>query len=186
MGTQGPHWIPDFVRMEGPADPQLQVLVAEGLDGAVLGGLVNFTCHTTVGPDQSEYSADYPGPLTARLAERYGGVFAFMQGCAGNVWQVDMSVDRPQVEHGTDYTRRMGEALADKATEALLTARARRRPATARRKRDRSAFRNDARRPNRWRRRNGSWRNAPKTSICMRITGACTGANGLSGETGQT
>ena len=123
VGTQGPHWIPDFVRMEGPADPQLQILVAEGLDGAVLGGLVNFTCHTTVGPDQSEYSADYPGPLTARLAERYGGVFAFLQGCAGNVWQVDMSVDRPQIEHGTDYTRRMGEALADKATEALLTAR---------------------------------------------------------------
>jgi neutral ceramidase len=123
VGTQGPHWIPDFLRMEGPADPELQVMVAEGDDGAVLGGLVNFACHTTVGPDQSEYSADYPGPLTARLAERYGGVFGFLQGCAGNVWQVDMSVDRPQVEHGTAYTRRMGEALADKAGEALATAR---------------------------------------------------------------
>ena len=123
VGTQGPHWIPEFARMEGPADPQLQIIVAEGTDGAVLGGLVNFTCHTTIGPDRSEYSADYPGPLTAWLARQHGGVFGFLQGCAGNIWQVDMSADRPQVEHGTDYTRRMGEALAEKASEALMTAR---------------------------------------------------------------
>ncbi len=123
VGTQGPFWIPEFVRMEGPDDPELQVLLAEGEDGRALGGLVNFTCHTTVGPDELFYSADYPGPLTERLAARHGGIYGFLQGCAGNIWQVDMSVDRPTIERGSEHTRRMGEALADKASEALAAAR---------------------------------------------------------------
>ena len=125
VGTQGPHWVPEFVRMEGPDDPQLRVLLVEGENSACLGGLVNFTCHTTVGPDDPLYSADYPGPLTERLAQRLGGIFGFLQGCAGNIWQMNMSQKREPIyqENGTAHTRKMGEALATKAEEALASAR---------------------------------------------------------------
>jgi hypothetical protein len=125
VGTQGPHWIADFVRMEGPDDPELGVLLVEDYTGKPLGGLVNFACHTTVGPDLPYYSADYPGPLTERLAEKLGGIYGFLQGCAGNIWQMNMSRQRDPVyqENGTAHTRRMGEALADLAIEALGSAR---------------------------------------------------------------
>jgi hypothetical protein len=125
VGTQGPQWIPEFLRMEGPADPDLQALLVEDLTGRALGGLVNFTCHTTTGPDEPLYSSDYPGPLTEKLAGHYGGIFGFLQGCAGNIWQMNMSRQREPVyqENGTAHTRKMGEALADRAIVALAQGR---------------------------------------------------------------
>ncbi len=125
VGTQGPLWIPEFVRMEGPDDPQLRILQAENLRGKPLGGLVNFTCHTTVGPDQPFYSADYPGPLTEKLNRELGGIYGFLQGCAGNIWQMNMSAKREPIyqENGSGHTRKMGEALAEKAEEGLGAAR---------------------------------------------------------------
>jgi hypothetical protein len=123
VGTQGPQWIPEFVRMEGPDDPELKVLLVETLAGQALGGLVNFTCHTTTGPDEPLYSSDYPGPLTEKLSAKLGGVFGFLQGCAGNIWQMNMRNERDPVyqENGSAHTRKMGEALADKALEALAS-----------------------------------------------------------------
>jgi neutral ceramidase len=125
VGTQGPHWIPEFVRMEGPDDPEVGVLLVEDLQGKPMGGLVNFSCHTTVGPDLPYYSADYPGPLTERLSAKLGGIYGFLQGCAGNIWQMNMARQRDPVyqENGSGHTQRMGEALADKAIEALQQAR---------------------------------------------------------------
>jgi hypothetical protein len=124
VGTQGPQWIPEFVRLEGPDDPELCVLQIVAEDGASLGGLVNFSCHTTVGPDGPLYTADYPGPLTARLSQSLGGIFGFLQGCAGNIWQMNLTSERdPQhQESGERHTRRMGEALAACAEEALQSA----------------------------------------------------------------
>ncbi len=123
VGTQGPHWIPEFLRMEGPDDPEVQILLAETPAGHPLGGLVNFTCHTTVGPDDPLYSSDYPGPLCEALSAHFGAgtVFGFLQGCAGNIWQMNMSNQREPIyqENGTAHTRKMGEALAEKAILAL-------------------------------------------------------------------
>jgi neutral ceramidase len=124
VGTQGPQWIDSFLRLEGPDDPQLRLLLVEE-DGKPAGGLVNFTCHTTVGPDEPLYSSDYPGPLTERLARELGGVYGFLQGCAGNIWQMDMSKPQVpgQVQAGSAHTLRMGEALGGKAEEAAASAR---------------------------------------------------------------
>ena len=122
VGTQGPHWISEFVRMEGPDDPELQILLVETPAGKPLGGLVNFTCHTTIGPDDPLYSADYPGPLCEALTAHFGSgtVFGFLQGCAGNIWQMNMSQKREPIyqENGTAHTRKMGQALAEKAVQA--------------------------------------------------------------------
>jgi hypothetical protein len=119
VGTQGPLWVESFLRMEGPEDNELKVLLAEDTEGKALGGLVNFACHTTVMGGEPAYSADYAGPLTEALAERHGGIFGFVQGAAGNLWCVDRRVERPLTEQGPEYSRKMAQALAGKAQEAL-------------------------------------------------------------------
>jgi len=124
VGTQGPEWVDNFVRREGPEDNELKILVAEGLQGDVLGGLVNFACHPTVMGAEPVYSADFCGPLVDELARRHGGCFAFLQGAAGNLWSIDMSTPAGMSNRGSDYAHRMAQALADKAGEALASARA--------------------------------------------------------------
>jgi hypothetical protein len=120
VGTQGPEWIDTFLRREGPEDNQLQVLVAEDLDGKVLGGLVNFASHTTLMGAEPFYSADYPGPLLEQLKQRYGGIFAFIQGAAGNLWAIDMSQEvNPNSQMGPEHTLAMASALAEKAGAAM-------------------------------------------------------------------
>jgi len=119
VGTQGPEWVDAFVRREGPTDDEVKILVAEDLHGGVLGGLVSFSCHATVMGGEPVYSADYSGPLTERLAQVHGGVFAFLQGASGNLWAVDKSVDRPLRERGPGYAEAMAQALATNAQEAL-------------------------------------------------------------------
>ena len=124
VGTQGPEWVDNFVRREGPEDDELKILVAEGLHGDVLGGLVNFACHPTVMGSEPVYSADFCGPLVDELSRRHGGCFAFLQGAAGNLWSIDMSTPDGMSNRGSEYAHRMARALADKADEALASARA--------------------------------------------------------------
>jgi len=119
VGTQGPEWVAHFLRREGPEDSEVKALRVEDAEGRVLGGLVNFACHTTVMGSEPFYSADYAGALTEALARRHGGIFGFLQGAAGNLWVRDQSHDHPWVESGPEYNRQMGQALADKADEAL-------------------------------------------------------------------
>lgn len=123
VGTHGPMWVEDFVRNEGPEDNELKVLRVEGMDGKVLGGWVNFSCHTTVMGAEPVYSADYAGALTEQLAARHGGIFGFLQGAAGNLSAYDRSREGPIREIGPDHNRQMGKALADKADEALAAGR---------------------------------------------------------------
>ena len=119
VGTQGPETVEHFVRREGPEDNELQVLVAEDLDGAGIGGLANFSCHTTVMGSEPVYSADYPGPLVGMLEDRFGGTFAFLQGASGNLWAHDMSVANPSLRGGPDHATRMAGDLAAKAADAV-------------------------------------------------------------------
>jgi len=123
VGTQGPAWSEDFLRMEGPTDDDLQVVLAESLDGTTLGGLVCFACHTTVMGTEHVYSADYAGALTEELSARYGGTFAFLLGACGNLWAWDLSLQPSKSQSGPDHARRMAKGLADKADVALTTGR---------------------------------------------------------------
>ncbi len=123
VGTHGPTWVPEFLRNEGPEDNELQALLAEGADGRALGGLVNYACHTTVMGQEPVYSADYAGALTEALAARHGGIFAFLQGAAGNLSAYDLSREGPIREVGPEHNARMGRALADKACDALAAGR---------------------------------------------------------------
>lgn len=126
VGTQGPQSIPEFIRNEGPEDHELGVLLAETPAGQTLGGLVNFACHTTVMGGEPFYSADFAGPLTKALAQHFGGIFGFLQGAAGNLWSIDTrQADRRLSKDfvGPEHAQRMGQALAQKAVDALETGR---------------------------------------------------------------
>jgi len=119
VGTQGPLDAPGFLRMEGPEDNELIVVAAEDDSGRVLGGAVNFACHSTVMGSLPYYSADFSGALVDELQARLGGRFLFLQGAAGNLWAHDKRSLAPSGTGGEEQNRAMGAALAHKAIEAL-------------------------------------------------------------------
>src|SRR3954452_23998099 len=107
--------------MEGTPDEELGVLLARGLDGRVLGGLVDFACHPTAMGHEPVYSADYPGVLTAELEARHGGIFGFLIGAAGDTSTPDPTSRDPESGFGRDHTLAMGRSLADTVVEAMQT-----------------------------------------------------------------
>src|SRR5262249_22996810 len=98
VGTLGPLWAEDFAGLEGPADEQLQVLLAERPDGSIAGGLVGFACHPYVTAPEPVRSGDFPTALVEKLAARYGGTFLFLQGAQGNLHWLDLSSELPHWE----------------------------------------------------------------------------------------
>ena len=119
VGTHGQTWRDGFIGMEGTADEELGVLLARGLDGSVLGGLVDFACHPTAMAHDPVYSADYPGVLTEELESRHGGVFGFLIGAAGDTSTPDPTSHNPESGFGPEHTLAMGRALANRADEAI-------------------------------------------------------------------
>lgn len=66
----------------GPTDPQLKVLsICSG--GSPRGLIVNFSCHPTCNDFGTQaISADFPGPLTAQLEAKTGGVCLHTTSCS--------------------------------------------------------------------------------------------------------
>jgi neutral ceramidase len=119
VGTHGPARGNGFIRMEDSADEEIIVLVARGKDGAILGGLVDFSCHPTAMGHEPVYSADYPGVLTEALESRHDGVFGFLLGAAGDTSTPDPESHDPESGFGVAHTAAMGRALADAAVRAI-------------------------------------------------------------------
>jgi len=71
-----------------PVDPTVTVLRVDTADGRPLAVLVNYACHPVVfGPDNTQYSADYPGVMTRTVEQALGGqpLCFFLQGAAGDI-----------------------------------------------------------------------------------------------------
>jgi len=78
----------------GPIDPELITLSFEQ-EGKELGVIINFGCHaTTLTGNNWLYSADYPGYIVESLKKIKGEDYIplFLNGCCGNVTQVDYRV----------------------------------------------------------------------------------------------
>ena len=116
VGTHGPLDVDHFLRMEGPVDSELKILLVEDRAGHPMGGVVNFACHPTTMYPVPVWSADYVGPLMETLKEKYGGVFVFSNGAAGNLAPVKSNADR------VEQALAMGRTLAAKAEEAIAVA----------------------------------------------------------------
>ncbi|HUQ44874.1 MAG TPA: hypothetical protein VM451_10770 [Candidatus Limnocylindria bacterium] len=70
----------------GPVDDRVTVTRFDGLDGTPIATLVNYGCHpTTLGPNNTRYSADYPGVACRAIDAAVGGVAIFTTGPQGDV-----------------------------------------------------------------------------------------------------
>jgi neutral ceramidase len=70
-----------------PLDPTANALQVKDADGKIRAILVNYACHASVlGPDNYEYSADYPGAMKRYIESQIPGATAlFIQGGAGDI-----------------------------------------------------------------------------------------------------
>jgi len=109
--------VPQVLGTEGPVDPELWVARFDGLDGKVLGTLVNFTCHPCL-HDRIKihtWSADFPGVIAEHIAQVYGkqAISVFTQGSSGNI--------QPPVTFTPDWRAR-ATVFANAAVEAATNA----------------------------------------------------------------
>lgn len=111
---------PDIVRVQGEADPELNVLFVERLSGEPIAVMVNFACHATVVGGDRIVSADYPGAVRDTIKKVLGNdvVVLYGNGPCGDVCQID--VENPKrSEFGHAWRARMGLALACEALKVM-------------------------------------------------------------------
>ena len=69
-----------------PVDPVVSVLRLDTMEGTPIAILVNYACHPVVfGPDNLQYSADFPGVTIATIERELGGQAMFFQGGDGDI-----------------------------------------------------------------------------------------------------
>jgi hypothetical protein len=70
----------------GPVDDRVTVTRFDGVDGSPIATLTNYGCHpTTLGPNNTLYSADYPGVACRMIEAELGGTAIFTTGPQGDV-----------------------------------------------------------------------------------------------------
>ena len=97
----------------GEIDPEVGTMRIDNTDGSPYGVLVNFACHCDCLGGIDEYSADYPGTLSASMKKIYGPDFitVFVNGFCGNINHCDFTGTPPFHDYPAHY-RRMGRMLA--------------------------------------------------------------------------
>jgi hypothetical protein len=70
----------------GPVDDRVTVTRFDGLDGSPIATHINYGCHpTTLGPNNTLYTADYPGVACRAVEAAVGGTALFTTGPQGDV-----------------------------------------------------------------------------------------------------
>ncbi len=114
---------PDVVCNEGPADPQVQAVVARDAEGRWLGGLVNWACHPVTVGGERVVSADFPGAMEAFLRRAVDPEFVglFANGACGDLCPFDWHhPERPT--SGFPHVARLGVALGAAVVQAVVLA----------------------------------------------------------------
>ena len=93
-----------------PVDKSVAVVAFDTPAGSPIATLVNLAIHPVVlGPDNLNYSADFPGAMMKIVEENGGGQVMFLQGAAGDInpfW------DKTPLDEGAyDQMQRMGETI---------------------------------------------------------------------------
>jgi neutral ceramidase len=69
-----------------PVDPTVGVIRFDKPDGSPLAILVHYSCHPVVlGPENLDYSPDYPGEMRHYVEQQLGGMAFFLQGAPGDI-----------------------------------------------------------------------------------------------------
>ena len=99
-----------------PVDPTVGVIRIDRSEGTPLAILVNYACHPVVfGPDNIEYSADYPGEMRRYVEQEMGqGSMAFfLQGAPGDI---NPYYDKtPLIEDAAGVMKQTGQKLGMEA-----------------------------------------------------------------------
>jgi hypothetical protein len=115
-GTLDPRGLCRDSRDPQVLDPNLSVLRLNGTDGKAVATLVNWSCHAEVlGRENRLLTADFPGPLCARVEEKTGGACVFFNGMIGGLMTPDSRAENFYESY------RIGTTVADAAL-ALKTA----------------------------------------------------------------
>jgi hypothetical protein len=119
-GTVTMFWRNEERTPTAPIDPAVGILRFTDPAGEVLAVLVNYACHPVVlGPDNLQYSADYPGYMYRYIEEKLGDptVCFFMPGAAGDI--NPFNDKQPVDQNGFGIARQAGEELAVAVLQAL-------------------------------------------------------------------
>jgi neutral ceramidase len=113
---------PSFVGPEGPADPEVGVIVASDENGRLLGAVVNYTSHPIVVGHEQAVSADYPGYMVRALRAVKGSQaeVLFVNGALANVCPIDVA-DLGHREYGYAWAERVGNLVAAEALRVMET-----------------------------------------------------------------
>lgn len=91
-------------------DPHLATLRLKDRKGRHVATVVNWSCHPEVlGRENRLITADFPGPLCARVEEKTGGACLFLNGMIGGLMTPDVTAE------SFDEMARVGRAVADAA-----------------------------------------------------------------------
>jgi hypothetical protein len=123
-GTQMTHpgkGNPDIIEPAGPVDPEVGVLSAWSMSGALLGAAVNFTCHGTVFSGGT--SADWPHFMRTLITDALNpeALVVFLNGACGDVTQVN-NLSMQESEFGEKWARRVGHKVGAEALKVMADA----------------------------------------------------------------
>lgn len=111
---------PDIVEPAGPIDPEVGVIGAWDKEGKLLGCVVNYACHATTSPGGASANWIYYLEQTIRGALGSDAVVVFLQGCCGDITQVDNL--SPYVFPGRErWAKLVGGRVGAEAVKVLLT-----------------------------------------------------------------
>ncbi|MEZ0387812.1 MAG: hypothetical protein ACAI34_12130, partial [Verrucomicrobium sp.] len=111
---------PDNVDYAGPIDPDVGVVAAWDLNGALLGVMVNFSCHATTNPGGISANWIYDLEQTIQGALHTRVPVVFLQGACGDVTQVDnfSKFQRPGAE---EWSQLVGGRVGAEAVKVIYS-----------------------------------------------------------------
>jgi hypothetical protein len=103
-----------------PVDPTVGLIRIDRSDGTPLALLVNYACHPVVlGPENLDYSADYPSEMRRYVEREMGGMAFFLQGAPGDI---NPYYDKtPLIEDAVGVMKQTGRTLGAEAVRVART-----------------------------------------------------------------
>ena len=110
---------PDIVEFAGPVDPEVGVIGTWDTRGKRIGCIVHFACHATTNPPGISANWIYYLEKTIRQFTGPDTVVVFLQGCCGDVTQVD-NLSPYQAPPSDDNARLIGGCVGAEVVKVLL------------------------------------------------------------------
>jgi neutral ceramidase len=103
-----------------PVDPTVGLIRIDRSDGTPIALLVNYACHPVVlGPENLDYSADYPSEMRRYVERELGGMAFFLQGAPGDI---NPYYDKtPLIEDAVGVMKQTGRTLGAEAVRVART-----------------------------------------------------------------